>query len=194
METGKAKVRKYVVRLAAEQRRELEAVVRSQKASALIVKRARLLLLSDADHVDGRRPDWQIGQIIGLTEKQIKRIRQKFVQHGLEATLKRQVRSDAGTPQTLDGKAEAQLVTLCCSTPPAGQQRWTLSLLVDELCKLQVVASVCRETVRQSLKKIASSPGRRNASAFRKKTAPVSLRTWNKSSTSTTNTTTKRTL
>jgi hypothetical protein len=181
MQTVETKVRKLVVRLSLEQRQQLEEVVRSQTTSALIHKRARLLLLSDADHVDGRRPDWQIGEIIGLTEKQVKRIRHKFVQDGLEVTLQRQVRADTGSRKTFDGKAEAQLVTLCCSDPPAGQQRWTLSLLVDELCRLQVVGTVCRETVRQTLKKIASSPGKRNAFASRKKTAPVSLRTWKKS-------------
>lgn len=179
-------VRKYVVRLTVEQRTELEKLVRSQKSTALMVRRARVLLLSDAEHVEGRRPDWQIGEIVGLTEKQIKRIRMKFVQEGLAATLKRQRRSDAGTPRKMDGAVEAQLVTLCCSTPPDGHQRWTLQLLVDEMCRMQIVGSVCRETVRKTLKKIDSSRGSRSDSASRRKTGPASSRTWKKSSTSTT--------
>ena len=179
-------VRKYVVHLTAEQRGELERLVRSQKSSALMVRRARVLLLSDADHADGRRPDWQIGEIVSLTEKQIKRIRMKFVQQGLEATLKRQRRADAGQPRKMDGAVEAQLVTLCCSTPPDGHQRWTLQLLVDEMCRLKIVGSVCRETVRKTLKKIDSSRGNRNGSASQRKIGPASSRTWRKSSTSTT--------
>jgi hypothetical protein len=128
-----------------------------------------------------------------MTRRQVQRIRLKFSQEGLSKTLRRQIRSDANIPKTLDGRAEAQLVTLCCSTPPDGRQRWTIRLLADELCRLQVVATVCPETVRQTLKKIASSPGKRNASASRSPTAPVSWRTWSESSTSTTKGSTKRT-
>ena len=186
-------VRKWVIELTDEQRSEAEQVTRSQKASTLTSRRAQVLLLADANHADGRRTDETIAVMVGMTRRQVQRIRMKCAQEGLSKTLRRQVRSNAGTPKTLDGQAEAQLVTLCCSTPPAGRQRWTLQLLVDELCRLKVVGTVCRETIRQSLKKIASSPGKRNASASRRKTSPVSLRTWNKSSTSTINTTTKRT-
>ena len=93
----------------------------------------------------------------------------------MEPVLQRQPRSDAGLPKKIDAAVEARLVVLCCSDPPAGQQRWTLQLLVDELCRLKVVTSVCRETVRQTLKKIVSSPGNQNASVFQKPTAPVSL-------------------
>jgi Homeodomain-like domain len=148
-------VRKWVVRLTAAQRAELERVVRSQKVSALVSRRARILLLADAAHLEGRRTDEYIGERLAMTRRQVQRVRLQFVQRGLPPTLQRQVRSDRGTPKTLDGSAEAQLVTLSCSTPPAGRERWTLQLLVDELCRLQVVTSVCRETVRKTLKKIA---------------------------------------
>lgn len=174
--------KKYVVRLTGKQRIDISTVVRSQKATSQASRRARILLLSDAEHVEGRRPDWQIAEIVGLSEKQVKRIRQQFAQQGVQESLQRKQRSDAGTPQKMDGAVEAQLVTLCCSAPPEGHQRWTLSLLVDELCRLKVVASVCRETVRQTLKKIVLSRGERNVSAFLKKTVLVSLHTWNESS------------
>ncbi len=184
-------VRKHVARLTSEQRVELEAVVRSQKASALVAKRARILLLTDADHPEGRRTDSQIAELVGMTGKQVKRIRLKYVQQGLGTTLKRQTRSDAGVPKTMDGEVEGKLVTLCCSTPPEGRQRWTLQLLVDELCRLKVVAAVCRETVRKTLKKIASSRGNQNAFEFPKETAPDSWPTWRKFSTFTAKSTTK---
>ena len=185
--------KKWVVRLTAQGRAELEATLRSQSVASGEYRRARVLLLSDADHVDGRRPDWQIGEIVGLSEKQIKRIRQQFVEQGLQGSLERKPRSDAGTPKKMDGEVEAKLVSLCCSEPPAGHERWTLSLLVDELCRLKVVASVCRESVRKTLKKTGSSLGKRSGSASRKKTVPASLRTWKKSSMSTSRSTTKRT-
>lgn len=147
-------VRKWIVRLTPKQRVELEKVARSQKASSLASRRARILLLCDQDHSEGRCPDERIGEMLGLTRRQVQRVRLKFVQQGLEDTLKRKIRDDKGTPKVFHGEAEAQLVTLCCSTPPQGHQRWTLMLLVDELIRLQVVTSVCPETVRRTLKKI----------------------------------------
>jgi len=184
---------KVEVELDADQRVELEAIVRDGKASARRVRQARVLLLADEDRRDGRRPDWYIAQQVGISERQVCRIRQQFVRAGMAPVLTRRQRSDAGTSKTLDGRAEAQLVTLCCSSPPDGRQRWTLQLLVDELCRLKVVASVCRETVRLTLKKIASSRGKRNGSAFRKRTVPASWPTWSACSTSTRRRTTKRT-
>ena len=148
-------VRKWVLRFSDEERKQLEQVARSQTVSALTLKRAKILLLADEAHPEGRRTDEQIADLIGLTRRQVQRVRLKCVQHGLSATLKREVRSDKGIPKTFDGEAEAQLVTICCSSPPDGHQRWTLQLLVDELTRLQIVASVCPETVRRTLKKIA---------------------------------------
>lgn len=185
------RIRKHVVELSAGQREDLSKMVKSGSTSARVVRRARILLLSDADHPEGRRPDWQIAEIVGLTEKQVKRIRQQFVTSGVEPTLARKTRSDAGQSKVFDGSAEAKLVTLCCSQPPAGRQQWTLELLADELCRMKIVTRVCPETVRQCLKKTASNPGRHAGSASRKRIMPVSWLRWKRSSTSTPNRTTR---
>ncbi|MCA9056320.1 MAG: helix-turn-helix domain-containing protein, partial [Planctomycetaceae bacterium] len=106
----------------------------------------------------------------------------------------RKPRPPAPERRRLDGAAEARLVVLACSAPPAGRDHWTLQLLCDELARLKVVESVCPETVRQCLKKMNCSPGGRSGSASRKQTGPGSLRPWKRSSTSTRrNTTSKRT-
>ena len=147
-------VRKWILSLTPRQRQEVERLARSQKVSTLISRRARVLLLADQNHSEGRRTDETIADLVGMTRRQVQRIRLKCVQQGLSDVLQRTIRSDKGVPKTFDGAAEARLVTLCCSTPPKGHQRWTLNLLVDELTRLQVVASVCRETVRKTLKKI----------------------------------------
>jgi hypothetical protein len=52
----------------------------------------------------------------------------------------------------LDGAAEAKLIALTCGEPPTGGARWTVRLLADRLVKLEVVASVGHETVRQKLR------------------------------------------
>jgi hypothetical protein len=55
-----------------------------------------------------------------------------------------------GTARILDGEREAHLVALACSTPPEGRARWSLRLLADELVRLEVVANISHETVRQT--------------------------------------------
>ena len=182
---------KFRVHLSRKQREDLEALCRQQRTPASKLRRARILLMADEGCPARHRSDVEIAEAVGLCTRQIVRIRQKFVREGVAPTLARKQRAIPPRQPTFDGKAEAKLVALCCSTPPEGHQRWTLSLLVDELCRLQVVASVCPETVRKCLKKIASSRGVASGSAFRKEIGPGSWPIWRKPSTSTARRTTK---
>ena len=150
---------KYRVALAPEVRSELEAVTRKPSASTAQVRRATILLMADEGHSDGRRPDREIAEKVGLSERQIVRIRQKFVKSGPEPTLTRAPRCDAGVPRTIDGRAEAQLIVIACSPPPEGRDHWTLQLVRDEMLRLNVVKSVCCETIRRTLKKTNCVPG-----------------------------------
>ena len=177
--------KKYKVSLSPGMRAELEAVARKTSAGVAQTRRAKILLMADEAHPDGGHPDWYIAEEVGLCERQVVRIRQKFVKAGVQPTLTRATRSDAGIRRVLDGKAEAHLVTIACSTPPEGHDHWTLQLLCDELKRLQIVKSVCCETVRQALKKTGCSLGRANASVSRRQTGHASSPAWKKSSTST---------
>ena len=76
----------------------------------------------------------------------------------MDAALTRKL-PDRIYERRLDGDGEARLVTLACSSPPAGQVRWTLRLLADELVRLEVVDAVSHETVRRTLNQTISKPG-----------------------------------
>jgi transposase len=177
--------KKHAIHLTPEQRAELEGMLRRSSIGVAKKRWATILLLADEAHPDGQHPDEAIADEVGVSVRQLERIRKKFVTGGLAATLVRAPRSDAGVPKVLDGKAEAHLVTLCCSDPPAGRDHWTLQLLCDELARLQVVTRVCPETVRTCLKKTNCSLGRRNASASPRPTGPGSSPPWRPSSTRT---------
>lgn len=177
--------KKFCVLLTPEVRAEFEAIVRRKSLGAAKIRRATVLLLADEAHPDGGYHDWEISEEVGLCERQIVRIRQKFVKAGPQPALVRTTRSDAGVRRAIDGRAEAQLVMIACSKPPEGRDHWTLQLLCDELQRLQIVKSVCCETVRQVLKKTNCDLGRRNASASPKPIGLDSSRGWKKSSTST---------
>jgi transposase len=151
-------------------RKELEALCRQGCVSAAKVRKARILLFADENQQDHSLSDREIAERVGLCQRQVVRIRQQFVREGGVPALERKKRSRPGTRPKFDGRAEARLVALCCSQPPEGRARWTMRLLADELGRLQIVTSVCAETVRKCLKKTGLSLGNRNASAFRSRT------------------------
>ena len=86
------------------------------------------------------------------------RVRRQFVTAGLAATLARK-RPNRFHERALDGEQEAKLIALACAETPDGAERWSLRLLADELVRLDVIATISHETVRQTLKKTTSSRG-----------------------------------
>jgi hypothetical protein len=182
---------KLRVMLSSEQRDELVQLARKTSAGVAKVRRAKILLMADQAHPDGGFADKEIAEEVGLSERQVVRIRQKFVKSGIRPALVRATRSDAGIRRAIDGKAEAHLVTIACSAPPEGRDHWTLQLLCDEMKRLKIVKSVCPETLRQVLKKTNCVPGRPSDSAFPKRTERGSSRGWKPSSTSIKGRTTK---
>ena len=152
--------RKQAVRLTADQRERLEAITRNGSGNtAKRIMHARVLLMSDRDHPRGRYTDAQIGRHLGVHEKTVARIRRTFVHRGEAVALDRKARQSPPVPPKIDGAAEAHLVAICCSPPPDGRARWTLSLLAGELVGRGVVAGVCKETVRGALKKTSCGRG-----------------------------------
>lgn len=147
---------KFIVRLTGEQREELEKLAATGKRSAATITRARILRKADAD-VDGW-PDDLIAEALDTSAGAVPRLRKKFVQHGLEATVQRQ-RPTARQYCKLDGAQEAQLATPACGEPPPGHARRTVRLLADKLVELEVVESIDPATVCRALKKTGPSRG-----------------------------------
>src|SRR5512145_2973166 len=58
--------RKYAVELTDEQRRRLEQMTRNGTASAKQILHARMLLMSDQHHPEGRWKDQEISSILGV--------------------------------------------------------------------------------------------------------------------------------
>lgn len=172
--------RKHQVVLSPQQRQDLEQLVRNGTAKAKKITHARILLMSDAHHPEGRYHDEEIAAALGVHDHTVSRVRKMFCVAGWRPALERKKRDAGPTPPKLDGAAEATLVAICCSAPPAGQVRWTLSLLQQELVSRGIVTSICRETVRSTLKKTSFNPGASSASASPSKRPRGLWRTWSR--------------
>ncbi len=134
-------------------------MIQAGKASAQKLAHARILL--KADQADGG-PAWtdrRIAEAVEVSVATVERVRQRLVEHGLDAALQRKAQDRPSREPTIDGRAEAHLVALACSHPPKGRKAWTLRLLAERLVELEFVESVGREAVRQALKKMRSSRG-----------------------------------
>ena len=152
-------MKRYIVTLTAERRQALADLIAAGKAAAPKLAHARILL--KADQADGGPawPDDRIAEALDCGVRTVERVRQRFVEQGLEAALIRKKQARPSRERALDGRAEARLIALACSAPPDGRAAWTLQLLADKLVELRVVDSVCDETVRRALKKTRSSRG-----------------------------------
>ena len=146
--------KQHVVRLTLPERQQLGQLLTRTGAGAHEQRRARILLHADAASDGPRLTDREIAAAVGVTPRSVARVRSQFVRYGLTTTLHRKPRADRRVPK-LDGAGEARLTALACSEPPPGHARWTLRLLADQLVHLEVVESICRETVRTALKKTA---------------------------------------
>jgi len=148
---GFAMNKKYIVRLTAEERQELESVINKGKTQAYRVKHAHILLAIDADGLNW--PDHQAAKAFRCHQNTVRNVRQRFVEHGLEAALERKPQEAPSRQRIIDGDREARLISIACGTPPEGRAKWTMQLLADELVTLNVVESISSQTVWRTLKK-----------------------------------------
>lgn len=121
------------------------------------MNRAWILLKADRNQAGGSWCDVEIEAALDVSLQTIERVRQRFVEDGLECTLKQ--RPGAGRNRQMHGEQEAHLIALRCGKLPQGQVRWTLRLLADQMVALRYVESMSHETVRQTLKKTNCNPG-----------------------------------
>jgi transposase len=152
-------MKKYKVTLTTEERQQLHELIATGKAAAKKLTHARILLKADAAAGGPAWTDERIAEAVEVSVPTIERVRQRFVEQGLDAALGRKQRDRPARRRKLDGRAEAHLIALACSAPPEGRQEWTMRLLADQLVELEVVDTVSEETVRRALKKTRSSRG-----------------------------------
>jgi transposase len=147
-----AVAKRYRVTLTAEEREGLGRMISRGTADARKLAHARVLLQADASEGGPNWTDTRIAEAVRVSVRPVERVRQRFVEEGLEAALLPKP-SPRIYARKLDGAQEAKLVALACSGPPEGKKRWTLRLLAERMVELEIVPELSHETVRQTLKK-----------------------------------------
>jgi len=166
-------VKKYVVRLSAEERQQLEAVIRKGKAPARRLLKARILLKADVSDAGEGWSDSKIIAALDTSASMLYRVRKQLVEEGFAAVLSRKPRATPAVARIFDGEKEAKLIALACSKPPKGRARWTLRLLENKVVELGIVDRASDSTIGRALKKTFCSPiAASNGSSRRRPTAP----------------------
>src|SRR6201988_2372285 len=154
-------VKKYVVRLSAQEREQLQALVRKGKGPARRLLKARILLKAD---VSEGGPGWSDSKIIAALDtsaSMLYRVRKQLVEEGFEAVLSRKQRATPAVARIFDGEKEAKLIALACSKPPKGHARWTLRLLENKVVEFGIIDRASDSTIHRTLKKNRLKPHRR---------------------------------
>jgi hypothetical protein len=146
-------MKRWIVRLEAEERSRLEQLVRTGKAAAYKIRHAHVLLAADESGAGPGLSDEQVGRVLGIAVRSIESLRRRFVEEGLDAAIGRKKRECPSIEPMFDGGNEAKLIAVACGPKPKGRARWTLQLLSDRVVELKIVEHCSRETVRRTLQK-----------------------------------------
>ena len=150
-------VKKYVVKLTAEERERLDTLIRGGKHSAQKLTKARILLKADASEAGEAWSDSRIASAVDTSLATVARTRQQLVEEGFDSVLTRKHSPSSARPRIFDGAKEAKLIALACSEPPKGHARWTLRLLEDQVVELNIVGRASDNTIGRTLKKTSLS-------------------------------------
>lgn len=150
-------IKRYAVVLTDTERAHLKGLIATGTDTAARLQHARVLLKADQGPQGPAWTDERIAEAVEVSQPTVSRLRKQYVAEGLEAALHRRA-STRVYRHKLDGVQEAKLIALSCGAPPAGQAKWSLRLLAEQLVELEV-AEVSYQTVRRTLKKTPSSRG-----------------------------------
>lgn len=146
---------------------ELSAIISKGSHSTRTLRNAYILLNCDEGKHASKATDEQLARVLCISERTIERVKKRFCEEGWQALVQRKPARRI-YERKVDGEVEAHLVQLCCSEPPEGRTRWTLRLLADKMVELKYVRSLSHVTVRDVLKKMSLSLGRRKSGLSRR--------------------------
>lgn len=134
------------IQLSADDKRFLREFVKSGKRNAKEIEHAYILLALNKE-----KAFLEIMDFYEVSRTTIWRIKNRYIENGLDAALKDEPRS--GQPNKYSGKGEAEIVALACTEAPIGRARWTLRLMEQVLRNRDEMKTITRETIRLVLKK-----------------------------------------
>ena len=149
-------MKKHIVELTTQERTQLKDIINANRMAAHKRRHAQMLLKADQGQHGPGWIDTRVAEAFDVTPLSVERLRQRLVERGLDGALEHGNRGSSRA-KALDGEAEAHVIALACSEPPAGHNRWTLRLLADQPVALGITESCSKSSLHRTLKKISLS-------------------------------------
>ena len=146
-------MKKWMVRLEAEERERLRQLVRVGKAAVYKIRHANVLSAVEESEEGPGLGDAQVAETLQIGVRSIASLRRRLVEEGLESALGRKKREASSIESMFDGAKQAKLMAVACGPKPNGRVRWTMQLPAERVVELKIVDRCSRETVRRTLKK-----------------------------------------
>ena len=146
-------MKKYIVRLEAEERARLKQLVGAGKDAAYRIRHANILLAVDQSEDGSKMTDVEAARALSASVRSIELLRRRLVEEGLEAALDRKKQVGPSVEKMFDGEKEARLIAIACGPKPQGRVRWTLELLADRVVALKIVDRCSPQTIMRTLQK-----------------------------------------
>lgn len=140
------------IQLKQKERNYLQSFTTSRNLSLREFNRAKILLFMDKGLSIS-----EISDLLDIDRTTIWRIKQRYLNRGLEMALTEDSRS--GQPAKYTMTHESELSALVCGPVPEGRRKWTIRLLVEELRKQKGFETITYGSVRSLLKKTNLSLG-----------------------------------
>ncbi len=131
--------KKYVLDLSEEEKERSEGLSSTRAEARLARSGERTPSSARRRRAEGQP---EIAEALNAALSTVERVRKRFVEEGLEASLSERPRiggaSCGGASWTVRG--EAYPAALACSEPPEGRERWTMRLSADRLVEVGLAA------------------------------------------------------
>jgi hypothetical protein len=102
-------IRKYVVRLSVEERQTLEAIIHKGTHPSAQILKSQILLKADVSEAGEGWSDKHIVAAFDTSLTTVHRTRQRLVEEGFDAVLRRKQRERPSIARIFDGETEARL-------------------------------------------------------------------------------------
>lgn len=145
-----ARPQKYTVTLSQKDRAHLEKITSQGKTSARVFKRAQILIKADQS-TGCYLKDEEIAEMLTVSKGTVQNIRESYCKKGLQSLYDK---PRPGRPCIIDGDIEAKIVTIACSQPPKGRERWTIRMIAERLISLEYLEDISHQGVYKRLKKM----------------------------------------
>lgn len=122
------KQHKHIIQLSRKELASIQSIIRRGRHNSRVIARARILLLSH----NGEGKD-AIASRLEIGRSTVQGIRDQYREGSLDRALYDAPRS--GQPPKITDEGEAYLIALATSSPPEGEEKWTLELLKEHMVK-----------------------------------------------------------